>query len=168
LRDAFCSDAARVMGVSKHNVSIISAEIGSLIIKYQIVDPPCEDSEITQRVEEDDFPEVMALYRRRMRGGDEGAAAKSPAVPEEEKEVTTTLQDCGFEGTDWDYVWSIKQEAMCEAFAKGVADALRIRPADVQNINMEKSDDGIVLGASVTHPLVQDYQTIQKALKDHP
>ncbi|CAM39449.2 putative mitotubule-associated protein Gb4 [Leishmania braziliensis MHOM/BR/75/M2904] len=168
LRDAFCSDAARVMGVSKHNVSIISAEIGSLIVKYQIVDPPCEDSEIAQRVEEDDFPEVMALYRRRMRGGDEGAAAKSPAVPEKEREMTTTLQDCGFEGTDWDYVWSIKQEAMCEAFAQGVADALGIRPADVQNINMEKSDDGIVLGASVTHPLVQDYQTIQKALKDHP
>ncbi|KAG5476496.1 hypothetical protein LSCM1_04208 [Leishmania martiniquensis] len=168
LDDAFCTDAARVLGVPKANVRIISATLGSLIVTYQIVCPPCEDSEIQRRADEDEFPTVMGLYRRRVRGGDEGAALQRHAAPVLHNLKVTTLQDCGFEGEDWDYVWSIKQEAMCSAFAQGAADALGIDPADIENINMEKSEDGIVLGASVSHPLTQDYETIQKALKDHP
>ncbi|KAG5499645.1 hypothetical protein JIQ42_05120 [Leishmania sp. Namibia] len=168
LSDAFCMDAARVLGVSTQNVRIISTEIGSLIVKFQIMCPPCGDRDIERRVEEDEFPTVMGLYRRRMRGRDEEAALKSRAAPALHDRKVTTLQDCGFEGEDWDYVWSIKQEAMCRAFAQGVADALGIDATDIENINMEKSEDGIVLGANVRHPLAQDYQTIQQALKDHP
>ncbi|CAC9497312.1 putative mitotubule-associated protein Gb4 [Leishmania infantum JPCM5] len=166
LSDAFRAEAARVLGVPKQSVRIISTEIGSLIVKYQIVDPPCEDSEIERRMEEDELPEVLNLYRRRIRAEDEGATTTSRVKPEGKK--ITTLEDCGFEGEDWDYVWSIKQEAMRKAFAKGVADALGIKPTDIQNINMEKSADGIVLGANVTHPLTQDYQMIRQTLKNHP
>ncbi|TPP52069.1 hypothetical protein CGC20_5430 [Leishmania donovani] len=166
LSDAFRAEAARVLGVPKQSVRIISTEIGSLIVKYQIVDPPCEDREIERRMEEDELPEVLNLYRRRIRAEDEGATTTSRVKPEGKK--ITTLEDCGFEGEDWDYVWSIKQEAMRTAFAKGVADALGIKPTDIQNINMEKSADGIVLGANVTHPLTQDYQMIRQTLKNHP
>ncbi|CBZ28017.1 putative mitotubule-associated protein Gb4 [Leishmania mexicana MHOM/GT/2001/U1103] len=168
LSDAFRSEAARVLCVPKQSVRIISTEIGSLIVKYQIVGPPCEDREIERRMEEDELPEVLNLYRRRCtRIRDDIATETSPVKPEEEEEITT-LEDCGFEGADWDYVWSIKQEAVCKAFAKGVADALGIKPTDIQNINMEKSADGIVLGANVTHPLTQDHQMICQTLKNHP
>ncbi|KAG5501976.1 hypothetical protein JKF63_04247 [Porcisia hertigi] len=168
LNDAFCVGAARVLGVSKQSVVVIGTEIGSLIVRYRIVNPPYEDSEINQRIEEDEFPEMLRLYRSRMRASDEGergAAANDRGMPDET--TVTTHQDCRFEGVDWDYVWSIRQDAMCKAFADGVASALQIEPTDIQDINMEKVEDGIVLGANVTHPLTQDYETIQQALKDH-
>ncbi|GET89559.1 microtubule-associated protein, putative [Leishmania tarentolae] len=167
LSDAFRMGAARVLGVPKENVRVISTEIGSLIVKYQVIDPPCDDREIERRMEEDELPEVTRLHRRRIRGSDVGSAAKARAMPTEVEKITT-LEDCGFEGEDWDYVWSIKQEAMCSAFAKGVSDALGIELTDIQDIDMENSKDGIVLGAKVTHPVAQDRQAIHRTLEDHP
>ena len=99
------------------------------------------------------YPGVWELYQDD--GNSKGAAV-------------TTLQDCGFEGEDWDYTWEKKQEEVCAVFTRGVAEAIGVQPEDITDVNMEKTHDGIILGARVTHPLSQEYDWIQAALRDHP
>ncbi|KAG5502196.1 hypothetical protein GH5_05149 [Leishmania sp. Ghana 2012 LV757] len=150
---AFCKDTAVAMNTRPENVEVsdIRTTDEGMEVNYMVNLTSASEEEMRHTLHTYPYPNVWDYYR-----------------VEEEEEKVTTLQDCGFEGEDWDYVWSIKQEAMRRAFAQGVADALGIDPMDIENINMEKSEDGIVLGANVSHPLAQDYQTIQQALKDHP
>ncbi|KAK7194352.1 microtubule-associated protein [Novymonas esmeraldas] len=170
LNDAFRADAARTLGVPKQNVRIISTAIGSLIVKYQIVDPPHEDDEIAQRLEEDEFPEVMGLYRRRIRGGDEGGeegatAAAAAAAPKLHDLEDMPAKD--FPGDEWSVVAADHRAKLEQAFAKDTADALGITAEQV--IVKEAVADAFAL--RVDYSVLDcpcDAVAAQAAVEDYP
>jgi hypothetical protein len=162
LKRAFKGDTADALpGVKRDEVEVtgMTASDEELCVTFTVPTAIGEEAKAKADAAIQDYPYpcVWELYQ------DDEKSKGAAAGPR-----STTLQDCGFEGEDWDYTWENKREEVQRAFASGVADAIGVEPEDVTDVNMEKTADGMILGASVRHPLSQEYEWIQAALRDHP
>ncbi|KAL7702426.1 hypothetical protein NQL31_007595 [Lotmaria passim] len=92
LKDAFCCDAANACHVSRSEIIAVSFRVGSLHVDFSVRhNQDVSEEEIDKRIEEYDFPLVMALYADR-HGPKNGMDAVLAALESEKTQVQALLE----------------------------------------------------------------------------
>ncbi|EPY30789.1 mitotubule-associated protein Gb4 [Angomonas deanei] len=144
--DAFKKGVSDALGVSKSNVTVLDAQLGSLIVDYKVRGYDGEDDEINQKVGDHDFPELMEMYKARMRGGagveaepEAAAAAVAPLAAERDY----TLHDINLEGDAWEFVMSRRAKEVHQALEADTREALQVEQEDVLDVITKVSDSAL-------------------------